>query len=99
MWVKIKALYEPQVGIIKPHNLATLYNMCALQEEECLPTFLSICEIAMDDATTIKNSISEIIKIGLVLNKLLETQGAFITMQCSIATSFELLTKIHHTNT
>ena len=92
MWAKGKEPYEPQLSITKPHNLATIYNMCVLQEEQYVPTFLSIWEIAMDDETTIKNPISEDIKIALILNKLPETWGTFITMQ-----SFEQLTKIPQT--
>ena len=50
----------------------------------------------MDDATTTGNSISEDIKIGLVLSKLPESWGTFITMHSSTATLSELLTKIRH---
>ena len=96
MWAKLKELYEPQDGTTKLHTLATLFNMCVLQEEEDVPTFLSTWEAAMDDATTAGNCISEDIKIGLVLSKLPESWGTFITMHSSTATLSELLTKIRH---
>ena len=41
MWAKLKELYEPHDGTTKLHTLATLFNMCVLQEEEDVPTFLS----------------------------------------------------------
>ena len=96
MWAKLKELYEPQDCTTKLHTLATLFNMCVLQEEEDVPTFLSLWEATMDDATTADNSISEDIKIGLVLNKLPESWGTFITMHSSTATLSKLLTKICH---
>ena len=64
MWAKLKELYEPHDGTTKLHTLATMFNMCVLQEEEDVPTFLSTWEAAMDDATTVGNCISEDIKIG-----------------------------------
>ena len=50
----------------------------------------------MDDATTADNSISEDIKIGLVLSKLPNSWGTFITKHSSTTTLSELLTKIRH---
>ena len=50
----------------------------------------------MDDATTANNYILEDIKIGLVLSKLPESWGTFITMHSSVTTLSKLLTKIHH---
>ena len=96
MWAKLKELYEPQDDTIKLYTLATLFNMCVLQEEEDVPTFLSTWEATMDDATTADNCISEDIKIGSVLSKLPESWGTFITMHSSTATLSKLLTKIHH---
>ena len=40
--------FEPQDGTTKIHTLATLFNMCVLQEEEDVPTFLSTWEATMD---------------------------------------------------
>ena len=91
MWAKLKELYEPQDGTTKLHTLATLFNMCVLQEEEDVPTFLSTWEAAMDDATTAGNCISEDINIGLELSKLPESWGTFITMRRSIPTLSKLL--------
>ena len=96
MCAKLKELYEPHDGTTKLHTLATLFNMCVLQEEEDVPTFLSTWEAAMDDATTVGNCISEDIKIGLVLSKLPNSWGTFITKHSSTTTLSELLTKILH---
>ena len=39
MWAKLKQQYEPWDGTTKLHTLATLFNICVLQEEEDVPTF------------------------------------------------------------
>ena len=95
MWAKRKELYEPHDGTTKLHTLATLFNIFVLQEED-VSTFLSTWEAAMDDATTASNCISEDIKIGLVLSKLPNSWGTFITKHSSTTTLSELLTKILH---
>ena len=57
--------FEPQDGTTKLHTLATMFNMCVLQEEADDPTyFLSNSEATMDDATTITNcKVKIIIKV------------------------------------
>ena len=57
-------LYKPHDGTTKLHTLGALFNMCVLQEEEDVSTFLATWEEAMDDVITADNLIPEDIKIS-----------------------------------
>ena len=61
---KTERLYKPHDGMIKLHTLGALFNMCVLQEEEDVSTFLATWEEAMDDVITADNLIPEDIKIS-----------------------------------
>ena len=41
MWTKLKELYEPHDGTAKLHTLGALFNMCVLQENEDVSTFIA----------------------------------------------------------
>ena len=96
MWAKLNELYKPHDGATKLHALGALLNMCVLQVQEDVSTFLTTWEEAMEDVISAGNLIQEDIKIGLILKKLLESWGTFTAMKSNIKSLPDLLTKIRH---
>ena len=92
-------MFEPQDGTTRIHTLATLFhNVCVLQEEEDVLTFLDTWETYLEEATIAGNEILEEMKIGLLLSKLLESWNTFITMNSQGNFLSNLITKVLHEN-
>ena len=70
--------------------------MCVLQEEEEeVLTFVDTWETYLEEAT-LRNEISEEMKIGLLLSKLPESWSTFVTTNSQGNSLFDLITKFHY---